>query len=162
MKRRKRRSRAASVLWFIPAIAWLAVLFYLSGQDGGESGQLSRWLAEGILRRLPFLDVDVLRFEIALRKLAHVGIFAVEGFLLRIAMGQARPARFGNIMISLVACAALAVLNELHQTTAEGRVCSTTDMLIDTAGALAGALVAAMLENLIWAAIHRRRKRLDR
>ena len=161
----KRKFRALRLMWFIPAAAWIALLFYLSGQDGGQSGALSRWLAEGLLRRMPFLDVEIETFEFVLRKLAHFGVFAVEGFLLRFAMGQVRPAGVGNNFTAIVISGGIAALNELHQLTSEGRVCSWTDVGIDAAGALAGVITAAVIENLVWAVVHRRRKRkraLDR
>ena len=160
MKRRKERS--GSVLWLIPAALWVAVLFYFSGQDGGQSGALSGALAEKLLRHMPFLAVSVDTFELVLRKLAHFGIFAVEGFLLRLGLGKLRPARFGNNLISFLIGGGLAVLNELHQLASEGRVCSATDMAIDASGALLGALVAAAIENIAWAYVHRRRRRLRR
>lgn len=158
----RRRERSGSVLWLVPAALWVAVLFYFSGQDGGQSSALSSALAEKLLRHMPFLAVSADTFEFALRKLAHFGIFAVEGFLLRLGMGKVRPARFGNNLISFLIGGGLAALNELHQLASAGRVCSVTDMAIDASGALAGALAAAALENIAWAYAHRRRKRHTR
>lgn len=159
MKRRKERS--GSPFWLLPAALWVAVLFYFSGQSGTQSGALSGALAEKLLRHMPFLAVSVDTFELVLRKLAHFGIFAVEGFLLRLGLGKVRPARFGNNFITTIIGAGLAVLNELHQLSSAGRVCSVRDMAIDASGALAGALVAAAVENILWACAHRRRARVS-
>lgn len=155
----RKKERSGSALWLAPAALWVTVLFYFSGQDGGQSGALSGALVEMLLQRMPFLAVSAATFELVLRKLAHFGIFAVEGFLLRLGLGKTRPARFGNILISFFVGSGLAVLNELHQLASEGRVCSVRDMAIDAAGALSGALVAAAIENIAWAWAHRRRRR---
>lgn len=157
----RRKERSGSVLWLTPAVMWVAVLFYFSGQDGGQSSALSAALAEKLLRHMPFLAVSVETFELVLRKLAHFGIFAVEGFLLRLGLGKLRPARFGNNLISVFIGGGLAVLNELHQLASEGRVCSAADMAIDASGVLVGALVAAAIENIAWAYVHRRRRRFS-
>ena len=153
---KKRRSRIARMLWLIPAVLWLAVLFYFSGQSGEESGELSGRLAEALL------DVSQESFNFVLRKLAHFGIFAVEGFLLRFGLGKVRPGRWGNTAISTVIGGGIAVLNELHQLTSEGRACMPTDMLIDTFGALAGAVFGAMVDCTLRELARRRRRALDR
>lgn len=155
----RKKESSGSVIWLLPAALWVAVLFYFSGQDGGQSGALSGALAEKLLRLMPFIAVSAAAFERVLRKLAHFGIFAVEGFLLRLGLGKVRPARFGNNLISVLIGSGLAVLNELHQLTSEGRVCSARDMVIDASGALTGALVAAAIENIAWAFVNRRRRR---
>ena len=116
----RRKERSGSVLWLTPAVMWVAVLFYFSGQDGGQSSALSAALAEKLL-----------------------------------------PARFGNILLSVFIGGGLAVLNELHQLASEGRVCSAADMAIDASGVLVGALVAAAIENIAWAYVHRRRRRFS-
>ena len=159
---KKRRSRAARVLWLMPAVLWLAVLFYFSGQSGAESSELSGRLAAALLRRMTFLDVSQESFNYVLRKLAHFGIFAVEGFLLRIGFGKVRPGRWGNVTISVIIGSCVAVLNELHQLTAEGRACMPADMLLDAFGVCVGAVFAAMVDCTVRELMRRRRRGLDR
>lgn len=159
---KKRRSRISQIFWLIPAVLWLAVLFYFSGQSGEESGELSGRLAEALLRHMPFLDVSQASFNFVLRKLAHFGIFAVEGFLLRFGLGKVRPGRWGNTAISTLIGGGIAVLNELHQLTSEGRACMPTDMLIDTFGVFVGAVFGAMVDCTLRELKRRRRRALDR
>lgn len=134
-----------AVIFWVLAAGWIAVLFYFSGQTAGDSSNLSSRLSDAILRRLTFLSVSPSTFEYVLRKLAHFGIFAVEGFLLRAALYNTRPARGINTFIALVIGAVLAVTNELHELTAPGRSCSVTDMAIDFSGATLGILVSSLL-----------------
>lgn len=155
----KHKSNIARLLWLVPAVLWLAVLFYFSGQSGVESGELSTGLAQQLLDRMPNLSISLETMDHILRKTAHFGIFAVEGFLLRIGLGAMRPGRWGNVLITTVLSGGIAVLNELHQLTAEGRSCMPKDMLLDACGALVGAIFAAMVDCTIR---ELRRRRLDR
>ena len=159
---RKYRFRISRLLWLMPAALWLMVLFYFSGQSGAESGELSGRLAEALLRHMPFLNVSQETFNHILRKLAHFGIFAVEGFLVRIGLAGVRPYGRGNLMISVVVCGFIAVLNELHQLTSDGRACMPQDMLLDAFGAAVGAIFALMVECTVRELCRRRRRRLDR
>ena len=94
---------------------------------------------------MPFLNLAPAVFEHYLRKTAHFGIFAVEGFLIRVALYRTRPRRFWNLPLAMAPCALLAVANELHQRLSPDRSCSYLDMGIDTAGALAGALAGSLV-----------------
>ena len=162
MREKRRRMRMAALIWWLLAAGWIYVLFYLSRQTAADSAALSGWFARGVLRRLPFLRVDAQAFELFLRKLAHFGIFAVEGFLLRIALFSTKPRGFLSTFIAFLLCLPLAFANEMSQLAAAGRVCSYQDMAIDMAGALFGILVAALL-CWIWesAVIRRAYRRLS-
>ena len=158
----KRRSNIACTLWLLPAVLWLIVLFYFSGQNGTDSGELSSGLAEKLLSFMPYLDISLPTMEFILRKTAHFGIFAVEGFLLRLGFGMLRPGRWGNVLLSVFAGAGIAVLNELHQLTSAGRYCSVADMLLDSCGVLAGAVFAALIDCTVRELKRRQRRTLDR
>ena len=163
MGNNQKRVRAAAVVWWLLAAGWIYVLFYLSRQTATDSAQLSGWFARGVLRRLSFLNVSEATFEYFMRKLAHFGIFAAEGFLVRMALFATKSRRHVNTLIALFLCLPLAVTNELSELAAAGRSCSIRDMGIDMAGALLGILVGAFVA-WIWesAAIRRAyRKKSD-
>ena len=105
--------RSAAIYWLLAA-AWVGVLFFFSGQSGEASGALSGRLTEILFGWLIDRGVSAGRLEFLLRKAAHMGIFAVEGFLLAMALGYACRKRWAALW-SLPVCAALAVANELHQ-----------------------------------------------
>ena len=67
---KERRSRAAVALW-LAAIAWIAVLFFFSGQTALESSRLSLWVTRFLLRLFPWLPWSVDAFHPIVRKLAH-------------------------------------------------------------------------------------------
>lgn len=136
------RKRAA--FFAVLSIAWIAVLFWFSGQSGRVSGDLSRRLTWKLLGWLVRRGVSFDALHFLVRKCAHFGVFAVEGFFLGMTGMSLLPAGFA-VVPAAAACAGLAVLNELHQKFSEGRICSEADMLIDSCGALAGIVFAAVI-----------------
>ena len=75
MNRRKR----AALVFGVLAVAWIGVLFYFSGQSGAESGGLSLKLAKKLMEWFPTIPMPLDDFHHVLRKLAHMGIFGVQG-----------------------------------------------------------------------------------
>jgi VanZ family protein len=159
MREKKRHARAAAIFWWLLAAGWIYLLFYFSRQVGEDSTALSGWFARGVLRRLSFLDVSEETFEFIMRKLAHFGIFAVEGFLVRMALYATKSRKIANTFIALVLCLPLAMANELSELPVSGRSCSVRDMAIDLGGALLGILVAAGIAWICESAVIRRKYR---
>lgn len=124
------------------ALLWSGVLFFFSGQSGTESANISLNLAKWLVERFDF-DMTAAQLEPVLRKLAHVCIFALEGFLVYCTLCVFRMGRRGNWLIAVVICAVVGALNEAHQMFAVERSCQFTDVLIDTAGAVMGISFAA-------------------
>lgn len=137
--------RRSAIAYGVCAAAWLAVLFFFSGQTGTDSGSLSSSVTDLLFGWLIKRGVSFDTLHIITRKLAHFGIFAVEGWLLGSALLRLMKNRLHAFFASGLACALVAVLNELHQLTSDERVCSAADMLIDTCGALMGIAFAAAI-----------------
>lgn len=137
-----------SIVFGIAAAIWLYVLFFFSGQSGAESGNLSAMLTRFLFGRWIDRGADAALLEHILRKCAHAGIFAVEGFLLGMSLLSAMKKRSEAFFLTLAGCGLIAIANELHQLTAAGRACNVKDMLIDTAGAAAGLTAAVVLLHL--------------
>lgn len=147
-----------AVVFGVLAAAWLCVLFFFSGQSGEESGDLSGRLTRFLFGRWIERGADEARLDHILRKCAHAGIFAVEGFLLGISLLSGLKRRAEACYLTLAGCAVIAVANELHQLTSPERSCDVRDMVIDTAGAAAGLIAAMVLLHLFRI---RRQKRLQ-
>lgn len=153
-----RRNHALIIIMWLLALGWAAVLFVFSGQNGVKSGELSQRFTHWLLRLFPSLPWSAWELEPILRKIAHFGIFAVEGFLLGVAMQLSLRARLWGALLSIAACAAVAGLNEFHQSFVAGRNAAFTDVLIDSAGATAGILFACLLMFIVRRAAVRRRR----
>ena len=95
---------------WLPVALWAAVIFAFSS--------------------VPSLSTGLGFWDIVLRKLAHLGEFAILGALLARALGRAWP---GVVLGSLYAAS-----DELHQTFVVGRVGAPLDWALDTVGVVAG------------------------
>ena len=101
-------------LW-APVVLWAALIFALSSIPGLSSG-LGTW-------------------DLVLRKLAHLVEYAILGALLVRAIGR-DPA-------AIAVGSLYAATDEVHQAFVSGRHGSPLDWLIDTAGVVAGVLLAS-------------------
>lgn len=91
-------------------MAWAALIFALSS--------------------IPSLSTGLGVWDLALRKLAHVGEYAVLGALLLRALSATGPALVLGVMY--------AVTDEIHQHFVPGRTASALDVVIDAVGVLLG------------------------
>ena len=140
-----KKRRLTAIVFGIMAVAWAGLLFFFSGQTGVDSGELSSMVTEVLFGWLIDRGADFQTLHVLTRKLAHFGIFAVEGWLLGSALLRAMKSRLRASWATVLVCAAIAAFNELHQIASEGRSCSVLDMLIDTCGAAAGLALAVVI-----------------
>ena len=104
---------------WLPAVLWAGLIFALSS--------------------VPDLGTDLGFWDTVLRKLAHLGEYAVLGALVYRAAGSAPAA--------IVLSSAYAATDEIHQAFVAGRHGSPLDWLIDTAGVVLGVVVTARLSR---------------
>lgn len=119
--------------------AIMIFIFSMSSANGEESSEMSNSL---LLKIAELTGIEISSHFV--RKAAHFCEFALLSFLLT----NAVFATFKNKKAGLFAfpCACLyAVTDELHQLFSEGRACSVKDMLIDSAGALLGAVLCSLI-----------------
>jgi VanZ family protein len=128
---------------WLPVVLWAALISLLSTDSfaGARTDEilrpLIRWVAPAAS------DETIALVHAAVRKLAHFGEYAVLGALvLRALAGGARP-EARAVVWSAAACAAYAVLDELHQTWVPSRTGAVLDVAIDAAGAVAGVALRA-------------------
>ena len=103
---------------WLPAIAWMCVMFAFSGTPSLGTG-LGTW-------------------DLVLRKLAHGTEYAILVVLLARALADV-PA--------FLAAAAFAVTDELHQALVPGRAARPLDVAIDLTGALIGLVLLRRLRR---------------
>lgn len=127
-------------LRFLPAILWLAVIFFLSSQTGEQTAALSLAIARWLARLFP--GVSLTSLHLALRKAAHIGVYFVEGALLFPAL-YGQKGRAGRALALTVAlCAMIAVVDEAHKLAIPGRHCSWPEAALNFLGALPGVALA--------------------
>ena len=111
--------RPQSLALWLPPLALMGVIFFLSAQPSLDSGL-------GLIDQIG-------------RKLLHFGEYALLCFLCWRALEPSTNPRRA-VLLAFVIASAYAATDEYHQTFVEGRRGTPVDWLIDSAGAAAAAL----------------------
>ncbi len=148
---RKGHPLASRIFWTAAAILWMALIFMLSAQDGvsssGLSSRVCAWLGRNFVpgyrewshaRQQHFIAAS----SFYVRKAAHAGEYAVQGFLISMAAGSYGLRVRRRILLSILAGLCCAAMDEAHQMTVAGRSGQLRDVLIDGAGLLFGVLLS--------------------
>ena len=153
------------MLFFVPALIWMAVIFWFSSNNGdassSQSSKVSYIFASAADQafRLDMSDAERMNFSerisFLVRKTAHFSEYFILGMLLYTAIGI----NFGKTLdlidesmkilhifriryiLPVIIVFGYAGTDELHQYFVPDRCCSFKDVLIDTAGGLASVLM---------------------
>ena len=123
-----------------------------SNQKAVESSKLSDGLILRSVRIIEkinhkqYSDEEILkRFIYPVRKLAHVTIYFILGFLVYLYI---KDLKIDNkIIISILICVLYATSDEIHQLFILGRSGEVKDVLIDTLGSVLGILFLKILKS---------------
>ena len=159
-----KRKALHAILWAL-VIGQLGLIFSMSAQDGGTSGEMSGQVARAVMAVVrPGFDalpaheqaqiVDDMQY--LTRKAGHVGEYALLGLLLYLALGAFSVRRPPRMALAFAGSVLYAAADELHQMAVAGRSPQVTDVMIDAAGALLGIGLALLF---LWLAQRRRERR---
>jgi VanZ family protein len=124
----KRRQR-----WAL-AFLWMAVIFFLSGQDGSESANLSTSLFKPLIELLSFTGIPMETFSLVIRKSAHFFSYLILGILVFRALDTYQIELSHKVYLSMLLCIGYAISDEIHQIFIPGRAGSLIDVFIDSMG----------------------------
>ena len=110
----------------------------------GSSGRVLAWMRT-ILRRLGHPGLAEHLTMHIVRKLAHFCEYTLEGFLLMLCMRVYSRHPLRHITVPMLGGVLTALADETIQLFSEGRSSQVTDVWLDSAGVLAGILVAIVL-----------------
>ena len=142
-------SKARSfVKYWLPVLLWMTLIFSASADT--RSVQRSRIIAPIVRWLFPHISEETISLIVLIvRKCAHLAEYAILALLvwraLRRPAGSApRPWSWPQAGWAVLFVALYAATDEFHQSFVPSRDASVRDVLIDTAGAIAGLL-------LLWA-----------
>ena len=121
-------------LWRIACVLWLVLIFSQSAMPGAASQAESDGLLSILDGVLPFLT------EYLLRKLAHIGEFAILGILLGKSLGRADA----KLLLVGLLCA---LADETIQLFVSGRSSQVSDVWVDFLGILAAAVLLRLCQG---------------
>lgn len=140
--------RKNNIVPWIPALIWMALIFFLSAQPAVNSNNLSKGvtklIVETIGRILP-LQIEmstvndlVSQLNHFVRKFAHFFAYMILGVLITAAFVKNGIKGYKAFAFSLIICFIYAASDEMHQLFVPGRGCQFKDVMIDSVGAFVG------------------------
>lgn len=141
--------KIAFIVLLILCVVWTAFIFSNSLKDAGESGEQSSGVTEKVNEVAQAVGIDREITHSEVRSMAHFGEFAVLSVLsaATVSVGiypkfKKKPPLLLLICASSVPlCFILAAVDELLQKLSDGRASQFSDVMLDTLGALCGALI---------------------
>jgi VanZ family protein len=135
--------RAELIRYWLPALAWSAVLLILSGQAGSSflTFRMLEWVVPASSQSFDIVHV-------LLRKTLHVLGYGLLGFLdFRAVRGERTgwTLRWSAIAIGLVVI--IASLDEWHQASVPGRTGTPLDVVVDCAGATLAQVISKIVDR---------------
>lgn len=134
-----KKKKAYIILSWVFVAAVMIFIFLMSSANGETSSDISNSL---LMRIIALTGLDISSHFI--RKAAHFSEFAALSFLLSNAVFATFNTKKAPVVAFPLACV-YAVTDELHQLFSDGRACSVKDMLIDSSGALLGAIIFSLI-----------------
>ena len=130
-------------------ITQMWVIFGFSGQNGEESGSISRKITEAVTKNISSIqnlekqekEKVLKKIEHIIRKLAHFSLYAVIGFLLMSLMSTYKLKQKNRILVSCSIGLLYAISDEIHQAFIPGRGPQIGDVGIDFSGVVVGMCV---------------------
>ena len=135
---------AFRVIFTIALIACIAFIFRNSLESGALSSARSQAVMQRINEILSVVNLGPLS-EHTVRKLAHFAEFTLEGFLLMLCLRVYTNRFVRHISWPLLGGMTTALLDETIQRFIPNRTSQVTDVWIDMAGVVFGALIALIL-----------------
>lgn len=135
-------------LRLLPALLWMSVIFLLSHQEAGTSSALSSGLSLRLLSFFEGLGILIPKegFHLFLRKGAHFFAYLLLGIFIAFGLEAKSIKEYGY---TLLLCTLYAISDEFHQTFIPGRSGDVLDVLLDSAGALTGILLWALVKKVL-------------
>ena len=160
MKEKTYRILSTILLLFI--IVSMMMIFYFSSEDSNKSSATSNKITHFVIS-VVYKDFDELslneqaqiisKVDHIVRKAAHFTEFMFLSFVITIyaymVIAHKKKNTLLSFLFSLPLCILYAFLDEYHQKYVSGRAMAIKDVLIDSAGAITGAIIGFLLFSLI-------------
>lgn len=143
------------IISFILLVAWMILVFWFSSQVGDESSSTS---GNTIRRIVTFFNSDISSYDLEnivntfqpiTRKIAHLTLYTMGGFLIYNFIYRFRFNKNKKIVLSLIIGVLYAMTDEIHQYFVPGRSSKVFDVLIDSTGIILGIIIFILLLKII-------------
>lgn len=129
------------------------IIFGFSGQNGDESGSISKKITEFVTKNISSIqnlkkeekEKVLKRIEHIIRKHAHFSLYTVIGFLLMSLMSTYKLQQRNRIWTSSIIGLLYAISDEIHQAFIPGRGPLVSDVFIDFSGVIMGIFIVYII-----------------
>ena len=150
------------ILW-IALLCSMGIIFYFSSQEATASDKTSSGFIEIIIKFFDFndriSDIQIAKinenFSTLVRKTAHFSIYLVLSFIASLLLCEYKITGFRQVLYAVVFSFLYACSDEFHQFFVEGRSAQLSDILLDTCGAIFGALFVLLIKRRKNNALHK-------
>ena len=140
---------------FIPAAVWMYIIYWFSNQAWYESTDQSSGFTYTLVNAIATpsgMDMDtrmkwVVILEPYVRKLCHMGEYAILFLLLFFAIRYFAGDYYKKVFITLCLCFLYACSDEIHQLHVPGRSGQLSDVVVDSLGAVIIMLIIIMIHR---------------
>lgn len=153
-----KKTKIIRIVLFLLIVVWAVLVFYLSGQTGGESSGLSRKIAELFTKDKNLLEV----IERYVRKFAHFSEYAFGGFLFILLFNTYEWSDRRKMITSIGLGAWYATTDEVHQLMVDGRNGNIVDVYIDTLGVATGVCITLLIIKLIAQIVSKKKSKMEK
>ena len=140
-------------LSWIAVILWMAFIFNLSSQEVEQSNKLSTGVTEVIVETIekvaPNADINMKSINHKIRKNAHFFAYLVLAILAINAFRRSGVYGYRSIILAAALCVTYAISDEIHQLFVPGRGGQVKDVVIDSAGMIAGIGLYLIMSRIV-------------
>nr|WP_312579430.1 VanZ family protein [Sedimentibacter sp.] len=140
-----------TIIYWIPVLLWMVLIFSLSAQPSYQSNGLSKNVTRiiiDIIGRIIPIDIEVstvndagIQLNHIVRKLGHFFEYLILGILVINALKKYGHKNSRILSYSIIICVLYASSDEIHQLFVPGRGGQVKDVIIDSFGAMSGILI---------------------
>lgn len=156
-----KKNNIPKIICLILIVAWLFVIFTLSGMTSNESNSKSKSTLNiliqktlnitnktGLTDKHPTIEKKnkvIDSINLPMRKFAHATVFIILAIMIMIFLRMFKMSSKLSFIITVLISFMYALFDEYHQTFISGRTGQFSDALIDTVGAIIGALFFVLI-----------------
>ncbi|TYS59922.1 VanZ family protein [Sutcliffiella horikoshii] len=145
-----KRKMIAVVSWGL-VVGWMALIFFLSSQQGEQSADLSggitEWVNEVVEQVAPDAEFKMDEISFFVRKNAHFFAYMLLALLTLNAVRRSGGRGWMSMGVAFSISVLYAISDEVHQLFVPGRSGQVSDVLLDSMGALAGIVLYAIISR---------------
>ncbi|NMH71687.1 VanZ family protein [Bacillus sp. RO2] len=145
--------KVIAVVSWVLVVGWMALIFFLSSQQGEQSADLSggitEWVNEVVEQVMPAAEFKMEEISFFVRKNAHFLAYMLLAILSFNAVRRSGGRGWRSMGAAFIISLLYAISDEVHQLFVPGRSGQVSDVLLDSIGALVGIVLYAGISHLL-------------